>query len=597
MSWCADNAAHCNKHMSLFCGLFQTRRSAAGISDADVRALVCSISRHADARPETRVGDGFALVWLDGEIFDGGMERSSGAKTTLVGGDPIVHRTHLGRSRSQDLDELHAEWARGDAALLRRTRGSFCAVHVDPDAGRMWLLTDKLGLRPIYFAVVGGTVVFATAMRIIESSGLVPRTGDLRGLAETAGFGYALGARSINRLVRSLEAAQVIEVSQSGLRASHYWAWDTISSCGHDRDQACIELRDAFEDAVRIRLAGASEAVSLLSGGLDSRTVVAQLRREGADVHTIGFGPEGSADQVLARQVSAAVGTRHYELLSGVPDFWPRLASAHAHWLANAGARINRGVACQLWTGEGGDRVMAPVNLTEEIAEAMRSGQAANAVAIYMRYEKSGLPRRLFRRRHRDLVLSLPARGLLEELGKRTSDDPARRFHLYVLLNESRRNIKQHFEDLDVSRIELIMPFYDSHFVEIALRYPLDIFLRHRLYHRWLKYLPPVVSSVPWQAYPVSEPCPLPLPAGIRSQWQRWYSRDEERAVRRQARQEARKLLAAPEFPTWLINRPLLRVAEVLTRAGGARFEYLFDKARPFVSCPPPPLADPEARL
>ena len=158
-----------------------------------------------------------------------------------------------------------------------------------------------------------------------------------------------------------------------------------------------------------------------------------------------------------------------------------------------------------------------------------------------------------------------------------------------MLLTEARRNIYRHFEDLDIHRFELVMPFYDSEMVRTALSFPLDPFIGHRLYYKWLGYLPQAVTAVPWQPYPTAPPCPLQLPADVRLQWASWYTEAEMREQMRSQIRLADTLMRASHFPDWLLSRPVLSTARVLLKLRMQRFAYLFEVARPFVRFPPEP--------
>jgi hypothetical protein len=119
------------------------------------------------------------------------------------------------------------------------------------------------------------------------------------------------------------------------------------------------------------------------------------------------------------------------------------------------------------------------------------------------------------------------------------------------------------------------------------LRHPLDRLVRHRLYNRLMQFMPPTARAVPWQAYPGSEPCPLPLPPGIGTQWQTWHSPAREREIHLANVARAGDVLAAKHFPDWLISRPVLRLAHGLLRLGMQRYGHLFEAALPFVTYPP----------
>jgi asparagine synthase (glutamine-hydrolysing) len=573
--------------MTLFVGVLAPHAQSAPIAPEVIAELRQRLSRHAGDRPREHVGPGYAFLWIDLGLHPGRSDHvdETGA-ITLLAGDPLfAAATPDGDDRA--IAAFHGECREGRQVLLRSARGSFCAMHFDPVSRKLWLVGDKLGLRPIYYSLSGTYVVFATSMRVIDGCSLVPPQGDLQAVAEIACFGYPLGGRSPRAAVRSIEPNQVVEVTPGDRRTFSYWCWDEVPVQQAEPERICQELSRVFEDSIRIRLGSRARVVSMLSGGLDSRCVVACLRAAGVDVDTINFGPEGSADLILGRQAAQAMGTRHFEAERGVPDFWDRLAGSFESWRQRYGGDYP-GQSCRLlWSGEGGDRVLAPVNLSATIVKHMRAGRLDEAVSTYMRAEQVGLPRRLFRSGSREKIRGLPRAGMRAQLDLRTSEDPARRFHLYVLLNESRRNIYRHFEDLDLNRYDLVMPFYDSEMVRLALSFQFDPFIGHRLYYQWLNSLPPAVTQVPWQAYPSAPRCPLPLPPDVRLQWSGWYSRSENFAQWRSHVGLAEKLLCNAHFPDRLLNRPILSLARLFLRLGIRRFGYVFEVAQPFVKYRP----------
>jgi len=109
--------------------------------------------------------------------------------------------------------------------------------------------------------------------------------------------------------------------------------------------------------------------------------------------------------------------------------------------------------------------------------------------------------------------------GVLAELAELPDVEPARRFHLFLMTNDQRRHLARHFEDIDVNGFELQLPFYDADFLTCVFSIPLDACLRHQLYHRWLDEFSQATRTAPWQTYPGHEPCPLPMPEELVSQW------------------------------------------------------------------------------
>lgn len=572
--------------MTLFAGMFARTSHGRAQAEAAFAALSGSLSRKPGVTPEyCRSGD-ISLAWIAGAGEAGGaVIRTGDGHITLVSGDPVLDCISNSRSMAADHARVHALCSVGDPRALAVARGFFCAVHFDPSVARLWLVADQLALRPVYYIVDADFVLFASALRMLEGHPLVRQVGTLQASAEVATLGFPLGTRTVLADVQMLTPAQVIEVTTEAVRIQQYRYWDRVSAREAPIDAACEELHATFRRAVQLRLGDSQEEAALLSGGLDSRVVVGVLRALGVNVQSINYAPPRSADLVLGREAARALGTKHFEVGAGVPETWQRLAYAYECWREAAHPGDNDGR--RLWSGDGGDRVIAPVNLSPIVVAQLRAGEVRRAINTYLMEEHVALPRRLFRESLYEQVRELHLRGIEAEISRLDCKDPGRRFHLYVLGNESRGNIRNHFEDYDLHGIEIVMPFYDSEFVKVALSHSFDMFLQHRLYLQWLQHLPAAIGSVPWQAYPTSLPCPLPMPEGLQSQWEAWHTPAEAALKRRRQREAARDLLRHRPFPGWLVNRPVLWLAWALACVGIDNYSHLFGSARPFVRYPP----------
>jgi asparagine synthase (glutamine-hydrolysing) len=129
------------------------------------------------------------------------------------------------------------------------------------------------------------------------------------------------------------------------------------------------------------------------------------------------------------------------------------------------------------------------------------------------------------------------------------------------MLNDQRRHLAEHFESIDLNRLEYHLPFFDSEFVASVLKVPVEMCLGHRLYMRWLRHFPEAVLSVPWQAYPGHEPCPLPIPRDLGYQWEEAEATKVRDAHRHDLLRQASLMLNASDFPDPLFRKHYLRLA------------------------------------
>ncbi|MGD9832429.1 MAG: asparagine synthase-related protein [Piscinibacter sp.] len=572
--------------MSLFAGVVCLRPEHA-LPEHLPGLLAGCLSRYPGDRPLLLVEPGAAVAHLDLGVLGGqGVCREAGSPVlSVLSGEPLCSGKAHARSRDADLQALHDDWRRGRTDALRLSRGNFCIAHVDMAERRVRLASDKLALRALYVAQRDGVLYFAASMRVMLA--LVPELEaepDYVGQAQIAALGGPLGARTAYASIRCLEAGIALDIDSAGTRECRYHSWDELPERPRSEEEFTAELHAVFRSSVALRLGDDRSVAAHLSGGLDSRCVVATLRDFGAKVHTLNFAPPESADLVLGREAARSLGSHHFESASGSTDFWRRMETGHREWLAaqppdDAPPRPSR-----VFTGFAGETVLAPTNLNAAIIAAMRRGDHHAAMRGYLKRIGGELSRRLFlRSRRAEMTAAVPS-AIADELARRRSADPARRMHLFQLLNEPRANLARHHENLDTRRFEFTTPFCDASFVETVLSWRIDDLPRHHLYYRWLRQFPAAVREVPWQAYPWSEPCPLPMPRDLRNQWaEDWIHENELREELSQLVAQTRADLASEHFPAGLLDRDNLRLACLLTKLGLHRYAYFLRHAHVFV--------------
>jgi asparagine synthase (glutamine-hydrolysing) len=569
--------------MTLFAGAVSLRPGQPLPADL-WRTLTQQLSRNPQDVPRLFSGEGHALVHLNLGVLEGESALATDdGRITLLAGEPLAGRSD--ETREADLARLHADAARGDTTTLRAARGTFCTAHVDTATRRVRLAADKLALRPLFYAIDDGVLLFATTMRLMLA--LRPHLGDrgdLAAQAQHAALGHPLGARTPYEAIRVVEGGQHVDIDAGGAVRHEHFRWDDVAPVDATADEFGERLLAAFTDAVRLRLGRERRVTAHISGGLDSRCVVAVLRELGSEVHSINFAPADSADLVLGRMAAERLGTHHFEYSQGGTDFWLRMIEAHAAWRRSAvpGAWPER--PDRVWTGFAGETVLAPTNLTAQILQETRTQPLDMAVPSYLHRAGGELSHRLFVRARRQQMSTALRESVQAELSRRSSADPARRMHIYQLLNEPRGNLARHHEDLDLRRIEFTVPFCDTEVLSVALSWQLDPLLQHRFYYQWLERLPSGVREVPWQAYPWSLPCPLPMPERpLRYQWSEdWIHEKERKAELRRLVEQCSADLDHPHFPHHLLNRRSLRLACLLTQWGVARYAYLLRHALVF---------------
>jgi asparagine synthase (glutamine-hydrolysing) len=257
-----------------------------------------------------------------------------------------------------------------------RLYGDFGFALWDPEPGRLLLLSDPGGSRPLFFTTQGVWLAYASHPRGILSLAEVPRTLHERAVVDYLGALPPEEGATVFSAVRRLPPASMLVVGAGGAQMTQYFDVTQTPErhLGRDADYAAA-LSDELRRAVAARSAGGCGV--MLSGGLDSSAVAALAQRArpaGARAITTisAIFPEFSDcdERPFQSAVVSHIASRHHEVrpdpVSSAGDF-TRLSEIFSgpafigpHWLAWATAEVaaREGLATVL-TGVDGDRVVS----------------------------------------------------------------------------------------------------------------------------------------------------------------------------------------------------------------------------------------------
>lgn len=554
-------------------------------------ALISVMSRNPHDSVRTYGGDYWLIAKIDiGALGGEACFSTPGGPAFVLAGEMLVRDKGFDTCLDREVESkaVFEELCNGDVSSLQCVSGQFCAAMFLPADHRLILVSDKLGLRPVYYTVNREIAAFASALRVLEVLGLGTDELDLRGAYEASTFGYPLNSRTCYSHIHTIAPAEVVHITRDAETHAPYFHWDELELRQSHEDSLVPELVHAFEDGVKRRSHGDKRTISFLSGGLDSRAIVAALRKQKITVYSVNFAPPGSQDRAFGALAAGVLGSVHHVL-----DV-PRSTSRDIYrkqqikawiestpWLDQKPERPY----C-IWSGDGGSVALGHVYVDQHAARAFDNGDMEQGIQEFLRYNRIlGGGNSAMTPAFRNQCQGWHIHGIREEIEFLQRKLDGRSLHLFLMLNDQRRHLADHFENIDVDRFEFQLPFFDSHFLELILREPVSPFLRHVLYHKWIRTLSPDAASVPWQVYPTHEPCPVSSDAHLRYQWGDYYGRRENRRIARRMAIRALGDLFAPNLPRHLIRRSHYGAAILLSLAGVTGLGHIIRTGNVFSRC------------
>jgi asparagine synthase (glutamine-hydrolysing) len=263
---------------------------------------------------------------------------------------------------------VHLYEERGED-LVEALNGMFAFALWDRLEHSLLLARDRLGIKPLYYALVPSGLVFASELKALLAHPQIERRASPIALSHYLSFGTTPGHQAILEGVEKLEPGRLLRFHRGLTDLRRYWQPPT-GERQIGLDEAAAEIRILVTEAVQSQLQSDVPVGAFLSGGIDSAVVVAIMASFATRPKTfcIGFEEEAFDERARAHLIAKHFDTDHYELVVK-PDAWT-LCETLAYTLDEPFADVSavptylvselasRHVRVVL-TGDGGDELFA----------------------------------------------------------------------------------------------------------------------------------------------------------------------------------------------------------------------------------------------
>lgn len=333
--------------------------------------------------------DGSVWVSFNGEIFNYRELRAD-----------LLARGHTLRTQSDTEVLVHLYEERGDD-FVHALNGQFAIALWDARRQRLVLARDRVGIRPLYYAMDGKRLAFASEVKALFALPGVQRRMDADGLASIFNFWSVLAPATVFEGVHCVPPGHLMTIDDAGMQTSCYWAWTFDATADDDPidDETATEaLRELLADAVRLQLRADVPVGAYLSGGLDSSiltTIVARQSDAQLRTFSLTFDDAEFDESAHQRMLVKHLGTQHSSMridAAAIGAAFPRMV-----WHAESPVVRTAAVPMMLLadlvrangykvvlTGEGADEAFAGYDIFKEAAirrRMMRSSCAGSALS------------------------------------------------------------------------------------------------------------------------------------------------------------------------------------------------------------------------
>jgi asparagine synthase (glutamine-hydrolysing) len=417
--------------------------------------------------------DGTLWVIFNGEIYNHAEIR---AELEQLGG----HRWKTDHSDTEVILHAFEQWG---IDCVHRFRGMFALALWDSKQRQLWLIRDRIGIKPLYYSLHHGRITFASEIKALLEDPEQERAVNEEALFHYLSFNVTPAPSTMFQGIQKVPPGTWLKINEDGqVQECRYWdVWDhTQPLTGVSDEEIAERLLDELRTAVRLRKISDVPVGVFLSGGIDSSSNAALFSEgEQKPIKTFSIGYDGvykSYENELpyARRMARIVGAEHHELLlreSDLLDFLPHMVRYQDEPLADPVcvpvyyvsklARDHGVTVCQV--GEGSDELFWGYPYWKTALQLQRWSDrfpipgalrnlAVGGVNLVGRNQKSSYPRQfsceLLRRAFSNQQVFWAGSEVLTDSQKKQLLSPRLRKKFATLSSwEAVRPIRQRFEE------------------------------------------------------------------------------------------------------------------------------------------------------
>lgn len=424
--------------------------------------------------------DGRIVVVQNGEIFN----HVELAQELARSGHPC--RTH------SDTEVLLRLYEREGIGFIHKLNGMFAIAIYDAREQAMYLVRDRIGVKPLYLHDDGQQLTFGSEIKAVLKAGMPTPGMDEEALHHFLSFNYVPAPFTLYQGVRHLMPGHLLKIDAAGTQVRRWWNLAEVApEHGRSEGDWIEEFNAVLDDAVRLRLRSDVPFGAFLSGGVDSSTIVGLMARHMAEpvkTFCIGFDDPRYDESAFAQEAADRFGTQHVmeKVDPDMLDLWP-MATYHCDQphgdvsflpTYRVSALAARHVKVVL-TGDGGDELFAGYDKYKDFFAQPEAGSWSDdefqrryfdSISLFTHRGKQALYEPALARRL-DAVNSFDvARPYFQEVAHQDRINQALYLDMQLLLSGNNL-VKPDRMGMAVS-LEARTPFLDYRMMELAFRMP-----------------------------------------------------------------------------------------------------------------------------
>ncbi len=220
-----------------------------------------------------------------------------------------------------DTEVILNAYRKNGIECIRSFNGMFSFALFDKAKQKVFLVRDRMGIKPMYYSNIGDEIVFGSEVKALLASKKIKTNYSNAAISSYLSFRYPIGTQSLFENIYQLEPAHYLEINLATKEINKIRYWDVpIIDNKEDKGEKYYinKLQEILSDSVRYRMIADVDFGAYLSGGLDSSIVVAlmsKMHNRSIKTFTIGFEDKDFNEFEYSKMVADMYNTQHHTIL------------------------------------------------------------------------------------------------------------------------------------------------------------------------------------------------------------------------------------------------------------------------------------------
>jgi asparagine synthase (glutamine-hydrolysing) len=279
------------------------------------RLSIIDLSERSN-QPMHSANDRYVIAY-NGEVYNY-QEIGAGLKET-------TNNLSLKLKTSSDTEVILEAFSQLGIDSIQQLNGMFAIAIYDKVLNELYLIRDRLGIKPIMYYWDGSNLAFASELKSLVQLNNINKEINPQSIADFLHLGFIPAPNSIFKNIYKLHPGSYLKVDKNGITTTRYWnvRQKLTNNIITDKEEALVKLSDLLMSSVQYQLKSDVPFGVFLSGGIDSSLVTAQaVGLSGVKVNTfsIGFEENSHNESQYAKAIANYLGTNHHEFIVSYKD-------------------------------------------------------------------------------------------------------------------------------------------------------------------------------------------------------------------------------------------------------------------------------------